>query len=326
MLGNWIDLIIIFYLLVHFADGTRRGFFSILITMSGFILALALSFFTYSYSADFFINNFAIDKAYASVLGFFINISIFKVVIIFLARRILPKTLISIKNSLIDKTIGGLISSMYGAVVVFLLFSIVFSFSLPHFIGDEFYSSTSGKFVASDPLKLNNSFEGIFGDVLKTTINKLDFLTVETEDEKGIDLGFKVPEASDLKFDEKMEADMLEMLNRERVSRGLKELIADEKTRDVARKHGMDMFEEGYFSHTNLEGKSSADRMKDGEVKFTLAGENLALSKDLLSAHNGLMESPGHRENILHPFFHKVGIGVVDGGHYGIIFVQNFTD
>ena len=60
------------------------------------------------------------------------------------------------------------------------------------------------------------------------------------------------------------------------------------------------MFEKGYFAHTNLEGKSSSDRMKDGDVEFNMAGENLALSKDLPSAHQGLMNSPGHKKNILH--------------------------
>ncbi len=219
--------------------------------------------------------------------------------------------------------IGGFISLAYGLIVVFLIFSITLSFSLPNFINEELRASTAGNFVASDPLKLNNSFKSIFGSVLKTTMDKLDFLTIETGNEKQIDLDF---ETSEVKFDEQMEMDMLEMVNRERTSRGFSELVIDEKARDVARKHGVDMFEQGYFSHTNLEGKSSADRMKDGEVEFSMAGENLAFSKDLLSAHNGLMESPGHRENILHPFFHRVGIGVVDGGVYGIIFVQNFAD
>lgn len=323
MLGNWIDLIVVFYLLVHFASGTKKGFFSILVAMFGLIFSLVLSFFTYSYTAGFLVNNFAIDAVYANVLGFFANIFIFKIIIIVLVYKSLPKTLAKIENSLINKLIGGFISLAYGAIVVFLIFSITLSFSLPNIMDEEFYASTTGNFIASDPLKLNNSFEGIFGNVLKTTMDKLDFLTVEKEDEKGIDLNFKT---SDLEFDEKMEADMLEMVNRERVSRGFRELIADEKARDVARKHGIDMFENGYFAHTNLEGKSSADRMKDGEVEFSMAGENLAFAQDLLSAHTGLMESPGHRENILNPFFHRVGIGVVIGEPYGIIFVQNFAD
>jgi len=38
------------------------------------------------------------------------------------------------------------------------------------------------------------------------------------------------------------------------------------------------------------------------------------------------MQSPGHRDNILSSDFSKVGIGVIDGGRYGKMFVQVFTD
>ena len=314
---------VIFYLLIHFISGAKKGFISILIALFALVFSLVLSFFTYSYSAGFLVDNFAIDAVYANVLGFFANVFIFKIIIILLIYRFLPKIPAKIKNSLLNKAIGGFISLVYGLVVVFLIFSITLSFSLPSFMNEELRVSTVGNFIASDPLKLNNSFKGIFGNVLKTTMDKLDFLTVKKGNEEKIDLNFKT---SDLKFDEKMETDMLEMVNRERSSRGFSKLIVDEKARAVARKHGVDMFEKGYFAHTNLEGKSSADRMKDGGVEFNIAGENLALSKDLLSAHNGLMESPGHRANILNPFFHRVGIGVVNGGIYGIIFVQDFAD
>jgi len=46
----------------------------------------------------------------------------------------------------------------------------------------------------------------------------------------------------------------------------------------------------------------------------------------LSTAHNGLMNSEGHRANILEPEFRKIGIGVIDNGVYGKMFVQVFTD
>jgi uncharacterized protein YkwD len=49
-----------------------------------------------------------------------------------------------------------------------------------------------------------------------------------------------------------------------------------------------------------------------------------AASVDL--AHNGLMRSPGHRANILSADFGQVGIGVIDGGIYGKMFTQEFTN
>ncbi len=38
------------------------------------------------------------------------------------------------------------------------------------------------------------------------------------------------------------------------------------------------------------------------------------------------MNSQGHKENILEVKFKKVGIGVIDNGYYGKMFVQVFSD
>jgi uncharacterized protein YkwD len=38
------------------------------------------------------------------------------------------------------------------------------------------------------------------------------------------------------------------------------------------------------------------------------------------------MNSEGHRKNILDPEFKRLGIGVIDNGVYGKMFVQIFTD
>jgi uncharacterized protein YkwD len=86
------------------------------------------------------------------------------------------------------------------------------------------------------------------------------------------------------------------------------------------------MFERGYFSHYNPEGMSPFDRMEQAGIHFIAAGENLALAPNVTIAHQGLMDSPGHRANILSTDFGKVGIGVMDGGMFGRMFVQEFTD
>jgi len=59
MLGNWIDLIIIFYLLFHFIIGAKKGFVFILINMASFVFSLFVSLLTYSYSSSFFVENYS---------------------------------------------------------------------------------------------------------------------------------------------------------------------------------------------------------------------------------------------------------------------------
>jgi uncharacterized protein YkwD len=86
------------------------------------------------------------------------------------------------------------------------------------------------------------------------------------------------------------------------------------------------MFAKGYFSHVNLEGESPSDRITKAKVRFLTAGENLAYAHTLTIAHNGLMNSPGHRANILHKDYGRVGIGILDGGIYGLMVTQNFRN
>jgi uncharacterized protein YkwD len=66
--------------------------------------------------------------------------------------------------------------------------------------------------------------------------------------------------------------------------------------------------------------------MHDARINYSAAGENLALAPTTEFAHDGLMNSPGHRANILNGQFRRVGIGVMDGGIYGKMFVQEFTN
>jgi len=323
MIGNWIDLMIIFFLVVHFVDGAKRGLYSIIVNMVSFVVALIISYFTYSYTAYIFISSFGLETVYANIIGFFLNMFVIKFIMLVASRKKLPDSLFVINKCFKRRVTCGFTSLLYSYIVVFLLLSIALSFSMPYIFRDQIASSSFGKIAVADPVRINNGLENIFGDVLSTTISKFDFLTVGEGKDETIYLGYTI---SDVKVDEKDEADMLLLINKERESRNLLPLVEDEKAKLTARKHGIDMFQKGYFSHINLENQSPSDRMKQGEVEFSFSGENLALSKDLLSAHDGLMNSAGHKKNILQLLYHRVGIGVIDGGAYGKIFVQNFAD
>jgi uncharacterized protein YkwD len=66
--------------------------------------------------------------------------------------------------------------------------------------------------------------------------------------------------------------------------------------------------------------------MHAAKISFTTAGENLALAPTIPVAHAGLMNSPGHRANILRREFGRVGIGVMDGGMRGLMVSQEFRN
>jgi uncharacterized protein YkwD len=157
-------------------------------------------------------------------------------------------------------------------------------------------------------------------DEVERTMNRL---TVKPGSNETVILPFKViapPSRADL------EARMLSWVNAERIKAGLNTLKADPELTNVGRKHSVDMFRQGYFSHVSPDGKGPFDRMRNDNVKFTNAGENIALAPTLDIAHSGLMHSPGHRANILRPEFGRLGIGIVDGGKYGLMISQEFRN
>ena len=154
-------------------------------------------------------------------------------------------------------------------------------------------------------------------------VRTLSRLTVRPGSRESLALPFRVGAAPPRP---ELEARMLELVNQERAGAGLRPLQADPEARDVARAHSQDMFARGYFSHVTPDGKDPFDRLRGAGVRFLNAGENLALARTLPMAHQGLMDSPGHRANILRPQFGRVGIGIVDGGRYGLMVTQNFRN
>ena len=122
-----------------------------------------------------------------------------------------------------------------------------------------------------------------------------------------------------------LEAAMLTLVNPSAPRPGCRRLQADAEALQVARAHSRDMFARGYFSHISPEGRArSTGCARPGALPA--AGENLALAPTLRWRTSGLMNSPGHRANILRPAFGRVGIGIVDGGRHGLMVTQTFRN
>src|SRR5690606_14939197 len=122
----------------------------------------------------------------------------------------------------------------------------------------------------------------------------LQALTVPQQSRTTIQLPTRVEQAA---VREQLEARMLGMVNAEREKQGLKPLRPDPELAEVARAHSRDMFARGYFSHYSPEGQDLRDRLRRAGHGYLAAGENLALAPTLAGAHQGLMNSPGHRAN-----------------------------
>lgn len=149
------------------------------------------------------------------------------------------------------------------------------------------------------------------------------FVTKLGEDETE-SLANILPDNLTLAPDPSAEQQMFLLVNEERKNAGVQPLSWDDRLLPVARQHSEEMFRLKYFSHQSPVNGSPFDRLKAAKITYTKAGENLAYAQSVTIAHRGLMDSPGHKANILDPAFTRMAVGVIYAGAYGRMFTQMF--
>ena len=131
----------------------------------------------------------------------------------------------------------------------------------------------------------------------------------------------QLPEGSAIERD--MESRFADLVNEERAKVGLPPLRLRPALRQPARFHSLDMAANNFFSHVGPDARSVSDRIAllDRGLVSRAQGENLALgegfppTEDVVALlHRGLMDSEGHRNNILNPKWTHFAIGIVRVG------------
>lgn len=121
-----------------------------------------------------------------------------------------------------------------------------------------------------------------------------------------------------------LEKEMLDYVNEARREADLRELKMNNRLVSLARLKSKDMIDKDYFDHVSPTYGTPFEMMDNHGVFYKTAGENLAGHYDVMGAHEGLMDSPGHRKNILNSSYTEVGIGIVQGGPYKMMITQIF--
>lgn len=317
---NWVDFVIIITLLIFIFDAIGRPLISELFDFLSFLTAFILSFVFYNIPGTFFENAFGIPHGLALVLGF-VTIWFLSETTFFIIARLIYPYLIKMKIKIPGEKFLAVIPAILRSLIFIALFLVLTAtFPIQPAIKKSVQDSHIGSYILKNAYGLETPVKNVFGGVSNDT---LTFLTIKPKTDERVDLGFRT---RDYRPDDTIENQMIELVNDERTSRGLKPLVFDENLREIGRSHSADMFAKGYFSHFDPEGKSVADRVNEANIEYQVVGENLAYAPSLELAHKGLMNSPGHRANILSEDYAKIGIGVMDGGVYGLMFTQVFSN
>jgi|SRR5687767_4448816 len=316
---NWIDISLVLIILLAVFAGWYRGFISSALGLLTWIGSFIIAFLFYPYVAGL------LDKLF--------DAGPWLLPLAFLLTAIVAGTVLSIVAGFISRTIpmeahhnglnrilGIIPGAVTGYLYAIILSALFLAFPLRDGITEEVRESRLGVQFAMQSEWANRKLAPVFDEAIRQTINSL---TVRPDSDEKINLTFKINNARPRPD---YEAEMLTLINQERQKRGLTPLQADPEMAQVGRAHSQDMFSRGYFAHDNPEGKDPFDRIREANIRFFSAGENLALAQTVEIAHVNLMNSPGHRANILNSSFGRVGIGILDGGFYGLMISQEFRD
>ncbi|GAB3181362.1 CvpA family protein [Telluribacter humicola] len=317
---SYVDWILLLIILLSVWSGWQRGFIlglvNLLTLIGSFLIAIAL----YKYLAIFLERYFPTLGAWNLPVSFFITLILARILLSSITGRVLGNVPLQAHTHGVNRFLGMAPGFVNG--VIYASFAAAFMMALP--LSEGLTDSSRESVLASrltQPVEwLENKLSPVFEEAVERSLNNM---TVEPSSDKSVTLPFTVKNPQ---VRPELEARMLELVNEERAKEGLKPLKADPELAEVARLHSRDMFARGYFAHVTPDGNDPFDRIRTAKVRFRTAGENLALAKTVRIAHTGLMNSPGHRANILRPAFGRVGIGILDGGIHGLMITQNFRN
>jgi len=109
------------------------------------------------------------------------------------------------------------------------------------------------------------------------------------------------------------ERTLLTAINSARAAAGVPPLRASVSLSSAAAWQSQVLAQAGYIDHTSPDGSTLLDRLTRVRWHGTTAGEDLAVAPTPSDAVAMWMQSPGHRENLLRPSFHTVGLGLARG-------------
>ena len=318
---NVIDILLLALVLLSVLNGFRRGFILGFLDLFGWALSLLAGLRFYRPVARWL--GAHIDwwsKVWDPPVAFIFCAVIAGVFVHLLGNAILRRLPKDVHERSINRILGTIPGLLSGLISAGIISALLLAIPLNEGLSQRTRDSRLVNRLAVYTERLETALVPIFRDAIGQTLN---LLTIRPESNERVSLPYTVT-ATRPRPD--LEASMLQLINRERAAAGLKPLAPDPELTEVARRHSADMFARGYFAHVTPEGRDPFDRMRAANVHFVTAGENLALAPTLPIAHTGLMNSPGHRANILNPDFGRVGIGIMDGGMRGLMISQEFRN
>ena len=317
---NSVDLLLIAVMVLAGIGGVRAGFVTSTYRLITWVTALLLALALQGPIAAL-LGRAGLASPIGRAAGFIVVLLVLETVFTLLGRVLVRPIVRSLHRSRAGAAadrVFGLVPAILRALVIAAI-ALAAALVLP--VGNDVRAAIDGSRIAQVLIAQVSRVQPRLGAFAGEPDGAPLFVTkLGADDTQKLDL----PDGLTLAPDPEAEQQLFTLVNEERTSRGLAALTWDPRLVPVARAHSEEMFRLKYFSHQSPIAGSPFDRIAAAKITYRRAGENLAYAHSVVAAHRGLMESPGHRENILHPEYTRIGIGVISAGPYGRMFTQLF--
>ncbi len=317
-----IDFVLGIYLSGLAIRGWIRGLVKELLDFSALVVGTVVAFRMSGPFGDLLARRFDVTPEWAR-LGAGIALFILIGIGISLLAHFLGRLVRAVGLNLPNRLGGAAFGLAWGVALVVVVATVLMAMPLP--VHDTLARSQVVTALAGPEALPRQAFQKLAGDdVLNTLLalgSKFGRSRVVLDENDVVEIEPARPE--ELSADTRASAELIALINRERVETGGSLLIWSDILADVARRHAEEMYLKGYVSHVSPDTGTVVDRVKTAGVKLFVVGENLALASNALAVHDGFMESEGHRENILRPEFDRVGIAAIRGP-LGLMVVEVF--
>jgi uncharacterized protein YkwD len=317
-----IDIAIVLLLLAAIWGGYRSGFIATTYGLATWVVSFAAAV-VFQVQAARLVENFGVSLATAQPIGFIVVLvlveALFSIAGFFALTPIVRAVHRVRAIETVDRVLGTIPAAARALFVMAIVLAAVVVSPVSSDVKALVESSRIARGLIDQISALQPTLANLSGQVGETVPL---FVTKLGEDQREeLDL----PSDLQLSADPVAERQMFDLVNDERTAVGLAKLQWDDRLLPVARQHSEEMFRLKYFAHQSPVSGSPFDRLKAANITYARAGENLAYAQSVSVAHRGLMQSQGHRENILRPEFTHIAIGVISAGPYGRMFTQMFV-
>jgi uncharacterized protein YkwD len=317
---NIVDAVVLALAGLAVVMGVRTGFVATMYSLASWILAVAAAL-AFRGPATAVIEFLArLPKPLAATLAFVMTIVVVEALFSVAGHFAIRPTVALVRRSAlstVDRILGTVPATIRSLFIVAVAIIAIEALPVSSEVKAAVETSRTGRLVNAEIAAFQPQIEAFTGQLGGSPL----LVTRIGEDQtEHLDL----PDGIELAADPVAERQLFDLVNEERVHGGLGVLVWDERLVPVARSHSEEMFRLRYFGHQSPVTGSPFDRLKAAGITYTRAGENLAYAQSVAVAHRALMDSPGHRENVLRPEFTRIGIGVINAGAYGRMVTQLF--